>query len=126
METGAHLEERSHPAPHGHLAFSGFSDAGEYLEEGGLAGAVSADDPQNLPLGDFQRHPPQGPDGVGSGGGVRRRPGFPEPKKGLPPKPGEAFPQGAVGAAAVPQAVLLPQVVNGNSHGRGGGHKRAL
>ena len=126
VKTGAHLQERSHPAPHGHPPLGGFRDAGEHFEEGGLAGPVPADDPQNFPRGDFQGHPPQGPDGV-RGGGVRKAAaGVSKSQEGPAQKPGEAFPQGAVGAVTAPEVILLPQVVNGDGHGRGGGHRQSL
>jgi len=83
-------------------------------------GPVPADDPQNLPLGNRQRHLFQSPNGAVAGGGGRPRPEssfLPEPSKGGPENLGKAFPQGAVGAVITPQAVLFAQLFNGDGNG---------
>ena len=111
VKAGAHLQERSHPAPNRHPPLGGLGDAGEDLEQGALAGPVAADDAQNLALGDFQGHSSRAQMVSGAAAAEGRGLGVPEPQAGAAQKPGEAFPQGAVGAVTAPEMVLLAQVV---------------
>ena len=64
VKAGAHLQQRPHPAVQFHPAGGGLGDPGQDLEQGALAGAVPADDPQDLPRLHLQVHIFQGPDDV--------------------------------------------------------------
>ena len=62
MKAGADLEQAADPAFDLDLAAGGGGDAGEDLEQGALAGAVAADDAEDLALADLEAGVAPGPE----------------------------------------------------------------
>ena len=59
VEPDAELDERGEPARHADPAAVGAVDAGQDLQQRALAGAVAADDPEELALADVERDAPR-------------------------------------------------------------------
>ena len=78
MEPGAHFRQTAHPAREGHFALRGMSDAGQDIQQGGVACAVAAGDADDLAAVYFEVDVAQGsedlilliesPHGLGGGG----------------------------------------------------------
>ena len=81
----AHLEKRRHPPPQIDLAPRRNRDARQDLQEGALAGAVPADDANDLAFRDLERHVVESPDEL-VGGFSRARTSQPSRRRhqGLP------------------------------------------
>ena len=62
VEPGADLEQRADPTPGAGAPLGRRGDAVDHLEQGALAGAVGADDPERASLVDAERHVAQRPD----------------------------------------------------------------
>jgi hypothetical protein len=61
VEPGAELEQRDDPPETGDASLGRAGDAGDHLEQRGLPCPVRADDPQDRPRRDRERHVPQRP-----------------------------------------------------------------
>jgi hypothetical protein len=112
VEAGADFEERADAAVEFDGAGGGFGDAGEDFEEGGLAGAVAADDAHDFTGLDVEGDVLEGPEVFGGGGGFAAGA---EAAEGRGGEVGEGIAEGfvlAVGVALVGDAVFLAEVVD--------------
>ena len=100
VEARADLEQAAEPTAHVGVAGGGLGDPGEDAQESGLAGAVLADDPDDLTLVDVERHIAHRPEGVAF------LPRAPAPDH-FPPEPGELLTQRVVATLELPDAILL-------------------
>ena len=105
MKAGADLQEGADPTAHDDLALRWVGDAGEDLEDGALAGAVPADDAEDLAALDLEVDVLEGPEGV------LRLCGLPEGPQGVAHRIGDALREPFVGLIR-PDLVFLGEVLH--------------
>ena len=109
MEAGADFQEAADSAVNDRSAGGWLGDAGEDLQEGALAGAVSADDADDLAWLDPEGDIPERPEGVVAVGG---RAEVADSAEGRLESIHEGFAEGPIGLGLQADLVLLAQPID--------------
>ena len=113
MKAGANFEQRTNPPPNEGPAGARLGDAGEQLEQGGFAGAITADHAHNFTAANGEGDIPQGPKYI-----FVLQASAAAPQRGAQTAPGsarcvgEALAQGLVPRLGRPDPVLFGQTLD--------------